>query len=98
MELLLQATWSKDHAHRLEPTRRYRDRLCCCKCSVKLLNPVALKRGGRRARARRVGIARRAERSIPTRLARLRAGLGDLPFSRGGGARGTRVAQLWRRG
>src|SRR5215211_1577717 len=43
--------------------------------------------------ARRVGIAPRAKRSIPTRLARLRAGLGDLPFSRGGGARGTRVAK-----
>jgi hypothetical protein len=25
---------------------------------------------------------------IPTRLARLNAGLGDLPFSRGGGASG----------
>jgi hypothetical protein len=31
---------------------------------------------------------------IPTRLARLEAGRGDLPFSRGGGVCGTRVAKL----
>jgi hypothetical protein len=43
---------------------------------------LPLKRGGRRAPARRVGIAFGAERLIPTRLGRLKAGLGDLPFSR----------------
>src|SRR5215211_7112304 len=42
---------------------------------------------------RRVGIAARASRLIPTRPARLKAGLGDLPFSRGG-ASGPRVAIL----
>ena len=40
------------------------------------------------ALARRVGIAPCAEPLIPTRLARLAAALGDLPFSRGGGASG----------
>src|SRR5215211_6633274 len=57
------------------------------------LAPPPLEKG-RSARSCAPGGDRlRAERSIPTRLARLRAGLGDLPFSRGGGARGTRVAQ-----
>src|SRR5215217_6986737 len=85
MELLLQATWSKDHAHRLEPTRRYRDRLCCCKCSVKFLNPVARK--GRVAAERSVSDATAAgwgddlrpkRRPHPARPAD--AGLATLPF------------------
>src|SRR5215211_7813047 len=63
MELLLQATRSKDDAHRLEPTRRYRDRLCCCKCSAKLLNPVAPEGRGR-PRLARAGEGVRAYRAI----------------------------------
>src|SRR2546423_12466303 len=48
LELLLQTPRTKNHARRLEPTRRQTRRLCPCHPMPKSVNPIAHKGGGSR--------------------------------------------------